>query len=283
MARINESVGKGQRNLYGDVITVQTLLNKNSKITTPGTKLVVDGAIGQKTIARIIMFQKEVVKLLQPDGVISPNGITMRNLVLHSSFHTNMDNSPRANSISHDQYVKAARILSCEVAAIKAVVLSETPRGAFDEKGRPIILYERHYFHCLTKGKYDSNPKISHKSAGGYGKYSEQYIKLYEAIKLDKNAALRSASWGAFQIMGNNYKKAGHHNIESFIEAMNTIEGQLDAFINFILNTPSLKYALQNKQWATFAAIYNGPKYKENNYDVKMARNYRLALELNSY
>lgn len=279
MARINGAVGKNQRNLYADVITIQTLLNKNTVITTPHNKLAVDGAIGPATIARIILFQKEVVHLNKPDGIISPNGITMRNLVVHSSFHTNMVTPPRTSSISEEQYVKAAKNLACEVAAIKAIVLSETPRGAFDEKGRPNILYERHYFHRLTHGKYDYNPILSQKTAGGYGKYSEQYIKLNEAIKLDKNAALRSASWGAFQIMGNNYKEAGHPTLESFIEAMNTIEGQLDAFISLILHNSALKSALQNKQWSTFASIYNGPKYKENEYDTKMARNYQLALK----
>lgn len=281
MARISEAVGKNQRNLYADVITVQILLNKNKVITTPHNKLTVDGKIGPATIARIILFQEKVVNLSKPDGIISPHGVTMRNLVVHSSFHTNMASAPRSSDITEEQYVKAAKILSCEVAAIKAIVLSETPRGAFDENGRPSILYERHYFHRLTHGKYDSNPILSQKTAGGYGKYSEQYPKLNEAMKLDKNAALRSTSWGAFQIMGNNYKEAGHPSIESFIKAMDTIQGQLDAFIQLIQNNALLKSALQNKQWTTFASIYNGPKYKENNYDTKMARNYQIALKNN--
>lgn len=279
MARIRQGVGIGQSNLYVDVVTIQTLLNSNTVVTNPANKLSVDGKIGTATIERIKSFQKQVVKLSNPDGVVSPSGITLRNLVLHSSFHTTTNKSKRSLGITEEQYVQAAKSISCEVAAIKAIVLTETPRGAFDEQGRPTILYERHYFHRLTKGKYDSNSVLSNKSAGGYGKYSTQYEKLNEALKLDKSAALQSASWGAFQIMGANYVTAGFNSVDDFVGAMRTLQGQLDAFVKFILHTPGLQSALQNKQWATFARIYNGNDYKKNNYDAKMARNYQLALK----
>lgn len=39
-----------------------------------------------------------------------------------------------------------------------------------------------------------------------YGSYVKQYERLNEAIKLDRTAALESASWGMFQIMGNRCK-----------------------------------------------------------------------------
>lgn len=279
MARISSAVGIGQRNLYADVITVQTLLNKNKVITTPSNKLSVDGAIGNRTIERIKEFQDKVVHLRNPDGIISPTGVTMRNLVVHSSFHTTTNRSTRSSVFTQEQLVQAAKELGCEVAAINAVVLTETPRGAFDENGRPSILYERHYFHNLTNGKYDSDPVLSNKDAGGYGKYSAQYGKLNKAIALDKSAALQSASWGAFQIMGKNYRAAGFGSVDDFVKGMETVQGQLNAFISFIKNTPPLQSALQNKQWATFARTYNGPKYKKNDYDTKLANNYQIALK----
>lgn len=279
MARIGSAVGIGQKNNYADVITIQTLLNKNKKITTPLNKLSVDGLVGPGTIERIKRFQQEVVNLKNPDGIISPTGITMRNLVVHSSFHTTTNHTTRAILFSQDQLVEAAKGLGCEVAAIKAVVLTETPRGAFDDQGRPSILYERHYFHRLTKGKYDSDPVLSNKDSGGYGKYSAQYGKLNKAIALDKSAALQSASWGAFQIMGENYKAAGFASVDDFVQGMGTMQGQLNAFVTFIKNTPPLQTALQNKHWATFARTYNGPKYKKNDYDTKLANNYQIALK----
>ncbi|WP_210456176.1 N-acetylmuramidase domain-containing protein [Pantoea ananatis] len=279
MARISAAVGIGQRNLYADVVTVQTLLNKNSVVTTPANKLNVDGVIGPSTINRIKEFQDKVVQMKDPDGIISPNGITMRNLVVHSSFHTNTNRSTRAIVFSNEQLTQAAKELGCEIAAIKSVVLTETPRGAFDKNGRPTILYERHYFHRLTNGKYDSDPEISNKNSGGYGKFSAQYGKLNKAIALDKTAALQSASWGAFQIMGENYRAAGFGNVDDFVKSMETVQGQLNAFVNFIKNTPHLLPALQNKQWSTFARAYNGPKYKQNDYDNKLANNYQIALK----
>ncbi|MCX8959405.1 N-acetylmuramidase domain-containing protein [Erwinia psidii] len=279
MAKISDAVGIGQKNNYADVLTVQILLNKNKKVTTPSDKLSEDGIIRPATIERIKKFQQDVVGLKNPDGIISPNGITMHNLVVHSSFHTSTDRATRSVIFSEAQLVEAAKNLGCEIAAIKAVVLTETPRGAFDEKGRPSILYERHYFHRLTNGKYDSDAVLSNKDAGGYGKYSVQYDKLNKAIALDKNAALQSASWGAFQIMGANFKAAGYANVEDFVKAMQTLQGQLDAFVSFIKNTPPLQNALQNKNWATFAKTYNGPKYLKNEYDTKLANNYQAALK----
>ncbi|WP_241639716.1 N-acetylmuramidase domain-containing protein [Rosenbergiella epipactidis] len=279
MARISSPVGIGQKNNYADVFTVQVLLNKNKKITTPSTKLTEDGAFGPNTLERIKYFQKSIVNLKNPDGIISPTGATMRNLVVHSSFHTTTNRSTRTLIFSQQQLVEAAKSLRCEVAAIKAVVLTETPRGAFDNDGKPTILYERHYFHRLTSGRYDSDPVLSNKHPGGYGKYSAQYGKLNRAIILDKKAALQSASWGAFQIMGENYKAAGFSTIEEFVKNMETVQGQLDAFVNFIKKTPPLQSALQNKQWSTFARVYNGPDYKSNAYDNKLANNYQLSLK----
>ena len=36
----------------------------------------------------------------------------------------------------------------------------------------------------------------------------------------------------------------------------------------------ALLKALQSRKWADFARLYNGPAYKENLYDVKLARAY---------
>lgn len=102
MARINSPVGEGQRNLYGDVRTIQTLLNKNSVVTTPGHLLAEDGKIGPNTIARIRLFQEKVVRMRNPDGVIDPNGVTMRNLTLHANFHTTVNRTTRVPGITQE-------------------------------------------------------------------------------------------------------------------------------------------------------------------------------------
>jgi len=52
--------------------------------------------------------------------------------------------------LTEEDYSAAATQLKVEVAAIKAVAEVETTGNAFDEEGRPRILFERHYFHRLN-------------------------------------------------------------------------------------------------------------------------------------
>jgi hypothetical protein len=52
---------------------------------------------------------------------------------------------------------------------------------------------------------------------------------------------------------------------------------QLKAFSNFVKHE-GMDGFLRNLQWANFAARYNGPAYKKNLYDQKLATSYkRLA------
>ena len=87
-----------------------------------------------------------------------------------------------------------------------------------------------------------------------------------------------SASWGAFQLMGRYYKSAGYSSIDGFVTGMQTsIQDQLTAFVHRILADPKMHTAIQEKKWAQFAAAYNGPGWKGNEYDTKMANAYREA------
>jgi hypothetical protein len=178
--------------------------------------------------------------------------------------------------LSEANYNIAAKLLGVEIAAIKAVAEVESSGAAFDEYGRPRILFERHYFHRLTAGKYDAkNPNISNKKNGGYGKFSAQYKKLERAFDLSPDAALRSASWGRFQIMGDNYKAAGFSSAGKFVLALTKSESaHLKAFSTFVGNNTKMLSALSKKDWGAFARIYNGPRYKDNNYDTKLKSAY---------
>ncbi|WP_233592644.1 N-acetylmuramidase domain-containing protein [Erwinia psidii] len=282
--RISLGVGSGQPNKFRDVQMVQSLLNSNKVITSPGNELNVDGLIGPKTIERIKEFQQKVVKLSSPDGIVSPDGPTMRHLHFHSDKVAPVSNTFTSNTnmreLTEEMYVSAAKSLNCEVAAVKAVVITESKMtGPFDAKGRPTILFERHHFMAYTDKKYNStHPDISGPRGIPYGKFSVQYDRLNEAIKLDREAALKSASWGAFQIMGSNYATSGYASVEKFVEGMNTLAGQVYAFVNHISRTPVLLNAIRTKNWSNFAYHYNGPGYKDKNYDTQMATNYDYAL-----
>ncbi|WP_337926204.1 N-acetylmuramidase family protein [Lelliottia amnigena] len=181
----------------------------------------------------------------------------------------------KGDSIDDADYQLAATSLSCEVAAIKAVAQTETGNyGSYfkfqsDDDYVPAILFERHHFSKYTHGAYDSQTDISNSDAGGYGAISTQYPKLVRAYALNKRAALMSASWGKFQILGSNYAAAGYSSPEAFVMAMSESEkNQLKAFVAFIKFDATLLTSIRNKDWLTFARAYNGKKQK--GYDKKM-------------
>lgn len=178
-------------------------------------------------------------------------------------------------------YASAALALLCKVNAIKAFATIEAPRGFFNADGTPVILYERHYFHRLTGGRFDkSHPELSNRKRGGYGLYAEQHPKLAAAVKLDRNAALQSASWGGFQIMGANFKRAGFATLQDFINAMFAGAPQhLGAFVQFIRSDPSLLRALRAEDWHLCAELYNGsaqdaPPGVIHDYDFRIAQEF---------
>lgn len=147
---------------------------------------------------------------------------------------------------------------------------------------QPKILFEPHIFSRLTLGAYDeSHPHLSYPKWGmrRYGKTAEQIPKkLIPAMMIDPPVtaipALKSASWGIFQIMGFNAQSIGYESIEEFVLSMMQGErAHLKAFIRF-LECNRLVEPLRVLDFAKFAHGYNGPGYAKNKYDVKMAQKY---------
>ena len=286
MVEIVSSVGKGGMNLPMDVMTVETLLSNHRGWLVPLPHLTPDSRRTPETNTAISLFQERACALAKDKitGKVSPGCFTFKRL--------STGYIPKPTSVAFSQwgkdrsadvflpadFVQAAASLDCEVEVIQAVVEQEAGiRGPWDENGRPTILYERHKFSGHTKAVWDvTHPDISNPKWGGYGKFREQYAKLYRAATLNEDAALKSASWGAFQILGENHVQTGHATLASFIDAMvNNVQAQLTAFVAFVNNDRRLKKALKDKDWTTFARIYNGPDYKKNNYDTAMATIYR--------
>lgn len=176
--------------------------------------------------------------------------------------------------ITEADYIDAAAYLGVDVPVIKAVAEVESRGDGFLPDGQPVILFERHVFHKLTQGKFSkSHPDISNPRAGGYGKPGQhQHDKLARAVELDREAALQSASWGVFQVMGFNWQTLGYARLQDFINAAYRSESDhLDMFVRFI-KANGLTSALKRHDWATFARKYNGPGYAKNQYDTKMQK-----------
>lgn len=174
-------------------------------------------------------------------------------------------------------YIHAANSLNVDLALIKAIAKKEAKSSGFNTDGTPIILYERHKFHQKTKGKYSRQyPDISNPTPGGYGKYSEQHSKLAKAAKLNRNAALESASWGLFQIMGENWEDLGYSSLQQFVNAMyHSEQKQLEAFVRFI-KFKKIDVDMRNKDWDAIARKYNGPNHAKNNYVPALKEYYKL-------
>ena len=107
----------------------------------------------------------------------------------------------------------------------------------------------------------------------------KEYIRLKQAQSINESIANQSASWGLFQIMGFNYKAAGYNDIDTFVDEMYYSEHlQFQAGCNFIASNAGIINALRKKDWTTFARLYNGPAYAQNNYHNKLAAAYRQNL-----
>jgi hypothetical protein len=167
-----------------------------------------------------------------------------------------------------------AEDLGWEPAMVRAVMEVEAAGGGFLSDGRPKILFEAHVFYRETGGRFGpsniSSPNWNRSLYGAAG--AHQYMRLEQAIARNREAALRSASWGGFQIMGFNHALCGFADVESFVRAMMTSErAQLDAFAAFCRSqnlARHLRGATPN--FAAFARGYNGPAYAKNAYDTKM-------------
>jgi hypothetical protein len=184
--------------------------------------------------------------------------------------------------LTENDYKQAAEILGVEVACVKAVTKVESRGSGFLPIGAPVILFERHWMYKLLKAKLGKEPALSDvvdPKAGGYKGGTAEHTRLEKAVAIDRECALQSASWGLFQIMGFHYKTLGYPTVQAFVNAAYKSEGsQLDMFVRFLKANPAMLSALKAKDWPKFAKLYNGPKYKDNNYDTKLRDAYAASV-----
>jgi hypothetical protein len=165
--------------------------------------------------------------------------------------------------------------------AVFEVETAGTTQGfGFRADRRPQLLFERHVFRKRSGGRFNgTHPDISGPQ-GGYGSIGRQYARLEQAMQacrgaeMDEELALQSASWGLGQVMGFNHDAAGYASAAAMVAAMVAGEdAQLAASARFMVKN-QLDRAMRAQDWATFARIYNGPRYAENKYDLKLQVQY---------
>ena len=243
----------------------------------------IDGTFGPATLAAIRLFQAR--NDLVVDGIVGEN--TWSRLVSASPA---LFAKICALWLSQADLDHAASALHIDPAAIKAVYEVEAGGAGFLGL-RPKLLFEGHVFwrRIADSGRdpatlAQGNEDILYEkwSAAHYSGGLGEYARLDRARRIDAVAALESASWGLFQLMGLNHAAAGFADVDSFVAAMNRCESaHLDAFAAFLLDTldngKSLRDWLAARDWPRFARAYNGPGYRKNRYDEKLARAYARA------
>lgn len=170
-------------------------------------------------------------------------------------------------------YRNSAARLRCRPADIMAFADVEA-NGAGFSAGKPKILFEPHRFSKLTEHRFDvSHPTVSYPHWGDrpYPKFQDgRYAQLLEAVSLDVSAGFAAASYGKFQILGENHSACGYLTPWGFAFGMAYDElAQLEAFEGFIRANGILE-SLRAGQWAEVAKRYNGTAYRKNHYDTKL-------------
>ena len=187
--------------------------------------------------------------------------------------------------LTNERIADIARKNQIDPAALLAVKEVESNGGGFLPNGKPKILFEGHIFYRILSQSVNTlrlnqlcrqYPNIIYpkwdrsKYLGG----DKEYIRLANAMNINQAAALKSASWGMFQVMGMNYAQCDCKDIDEFVGKMrSSSEDQLMLTIRFLKNN-RLCGALNNHNWASFARSYNGPSYAANKYDTKLAQAY---------
>lgn len=185
--------------------------------------------------------------------------------------------------LTFEDIKKAAAYLQVEPCALKAVVEVESGGSGFLPDGRVKILFEGHVF-WRELAKRDLNPELLAREHPGIihpkwdkSKYkggAAEWDRLETAISIHREAALCSASYGLFQIMGFNYRLCNSATVEDFVETQRMGESaQLGGFCCF-MKSQGLPLFLLGHDWAGFARRYNGPGYAANGYDAKLRAAY---------
>lgn len=191
MATISKPVGRilngaGAGNRSEDVRTVQSLLNGHISSLTPLTRLTVDGVVGPNTIRAIEEFQRRVVKMLQTDGRVDPNGGTWRALSGTNGQYPTAPSSTNSTSVVYKDSLSASerivdpysfdviKMVMANAGCSKAVITStiRTPEEQVD------IMYKN--AKANLAGQYDL-----------YGANGDAVLKVYQDNKQKSEAEVK--------------------------------------------------------------------------------------------
>ncbi|MCC5811315.1 MAG: N-acetylmuramidase family protein [Ectothiorhodospiraceae bacterium] len=235
------------------------------KLVRHGHDIAVDGLFGPQTERAVRAFQQSLNLVV--DGIAGPRTL--------DALRGDLD----ARHLTEADLEDAAATLQVDLPSVHAVAEVESRGAGFLTDGRPQLLFERHIFrrrlehHGVDPVPHaTARPDLVNTRTGAYKGGVHEHARLAAASKIHPCAAIESASWGRFQIMGFHWESLGYAGAPDYRGAMETSEGHhLDAFVRFIKADQALHAALRERDWTTFARGYNGPSYAKNRYDERLA------------
>lgn len=160
--------------------------------------------------------------------------------------------------------------LGCEAEVLAAIVEVESSGSGFDEDGRVRVLFEKHKFyrHLSPSKRADAvkaglaRKKWVSPAKGGYSDQPDNLSALRllcAAIGIDEAAALKSASYGAGQVLGENFALCGWASVQEFVLDMcESEDNHARAIVGFIEGR-GLADEMRERDFDAIARAYNGP------------------------
>lgn len=259
-----------------EVTNLQKLLIQQGLKDKSGKALKADGHFGESTEMVVMQFQKQAG--IKADGIVGPT--TMKAL-------RGQDTS---KLLKDADLTAGAKRLGVPEIVIRAIAEVESQGNGFFDNDKPKILFERHRMYAYLSKKFDKatankmmaqRPNVVNTDPGGYHGGVAEHTRLALAKQIDEECALQSASWGRFQLMGENWKDLGYESVQDFVQQHEQSESlQFEAFLRFCEwksgtvdgKKTTLLEALRNKDWHAFFTLYNGRNYKKLGYDSKFLR-----------
>lgn len=185
--------------------------------------------------------------------------------------------------LQYGELAQIAQEYGLEEAHLKTVIEVETSGKGFNASGWPEFLFEPHRFYANLKSQPNKLRDAiasgcaypAWRGPGSYPKTLQLRIQQFlKAASIDETAAIKSASWGLGQIMGEECVEVGFQSPQLMLESFKESEGNQVRGMCNLIRARGLDKDLHNfPEMAAcrhFALRYNGKAYEKNRYHIKL-------------
>lgn len=142
------------------------------------------------------------------------------------------------------------------------------------------VRFEPHVFHRETGGRYRAQvPYTPGEGRSASSVRTETNRAAFERAKqLDAAAAVRSTSWGSYQVLGGHLIRlfgSPTTGVSAFDSDPDTVSDRL--LVAWMRANPPALAAARANNFAEFARRYNGPAYYVRHYDQRLAAAFEAA------